>query len=314
MDSSLTAATGRVMLRLKPEDPKQPDAGRRAEFTSYQLRFTDANQRENRRPVRYRIEVDADQRPKVRFVTPTEAEVQLLANDSLEMKVAAEDDFGLRRVAIMAEVRGQNRASRCPSRRSWMSPPRRRPRPGRSRSPISSGRRTGSSRGRAGHLLGRSPRQQGGGRPARLPKGRDRETGDRHRRPGAPAAAPGGRPGRRQSPEPRPQAERFADQSPQPAEPTPNRRQHPTKRPNSRSPAKTDASPPSAAEKPKPPGQESGPSQANQKEQPGGAGQVRQRRVVSPRRSARTGSEARLSSGQARGGDPRRDQPRRRDG
>ena len=107
MDTNGIAATGRFTLNLKPEDPKQPEAGRRPEFTSYQLRFTDAKERTNRRPVRHGIEVDADQRPKVRFVAPAENEVPLLATDSLELKVAAEDDFGLRRVVVKAEVAGK---------------------------------------------------------------------------------------------------------------------------------------------------------------------------------------------------------------
>jgi len=107
METSGIAATGRLTLKLKPEDPKQPDAGRRPEFTSYRLRFTDAKERTNRRPVRHGIEVDADQRPKVRFVAPAENEVPLLATDSLELKVAAEDDFGLRRVVVKAEVAGK---------------------------------------------------------------------------------------------------------------------------------------------------------------------------------------------------------------
>jgi len=107
MDTSGPAAAGRVTLKLNPEDPKQPDAIRRPEFTSYQLRFLDAKQRENRRPVRHRIEVDPDGKPKVRFVAPTDGEVPLLASDSLELKVAAEDDFGLRRVVIVAEVAGK---------------------------------------------------------------------------------------------------------------------------------------------------------------------------------------------------------------
>jgi hypothetical protein len=107
MDTSGPAAAGRVTLKLNPEDPKQPDAIRRPEYTSYQLRFIDAKQRENRRPVRHRIEVDPDGKPKVRFVAPTDGEVPLLANDSLEWKVAAEDDFGLRRVVIVAEVAGK---------------------------------------------------------------------------------------------------------------------------------------------------------------------------------------------------------------
>ena len=101
------AAAGRVTLKLNPEDPKQPDAIRRPEYTSYQLRFIDAKQRENRRPVRHRIEVDPDGKPKVRFVAPTDGEVPLLANDCLEWKVAAEDDFGLRRMIIVAEVAGK---------------------------------------------------------------------------------------------------------------------------------------------------------------------------------------------------------------
>ena len=51
--------------------------------------------------------MDPDGKPKVRFVAPTDGEVPLLANDSLEWKVAAEDDFGLRRVVIVAEVAGK---------------------------------------------------------------------------------------------------------------------------------------------------------------------------------------------------------------
>ena len=85
------------MIRLTPE------------HASYQLRFTDVRKREDRRPIRYRIEVIPDQKPEVRFVDPPPNEIHLPLNGSLTLKVHAEDpDFGLRRVAVCAEREGKS--------------------------------------------------------------------------------------------------------------------------------------------------------------------------------------------------------------
>ncbi|MGQ9573935.1 MAG: hypothetical protein ACUVUC_01330 [Thermoguttaceae bacterium] len=98
MDSEGRSATGRLVLRVSPEDPG------RSEYVAYHVRFTDPQRRENRRPNRHRIEVIPDQKPEVRFLLPAESEVAVSETGWLELKVRAEDpDFGLRRVALLAE-------------------------------------------------------------------------------------------------------------------------------------------------------------------------------------------------------------------
>ena len=97
MDVSGKTATGRCTLRLNKEDPP------RAEHESYQLRFTDRQGRENRRPIRYHIEVTRDLAPEVRILEPQQEEVQLPVGSQLDIRVRAEDpDFALRRVALRA--------------------------------------------------------------------------------------------------------------------------------------------------------------------------------------------------------------------
>ncbi len=102
MTADGSTATGRLTLAMSRSDPTQP------EYHWYQLRFTDPERRENRRPIRHRIDVIPDQKPEVRFVDPPPEELQLPVNGSAELKVHAEDpDFGLRRVELRAEREGR---------------------------------------------------------------------------------------------------------------------------------------------------------------------------------------------------------------
>jgi len=91
-------ANGQFTLRMKADEPASP------EHREYQLHFVDRHNRENRKPIRYRIEVLRDLPPDVQIVEPQEENIQLAENGQLEFRVRASDpDFGLRRVALRAE-------------------------------------------------------------------------------------------------------------------------------------------------------------------------------------------------------------------
>jgi len=97
------SATGRFTLRLQPDDPTH------AEHDFYQIRFTDKNGRENRRPIRYSIEVLRDLPPEVQILKPQKDETTVAEDGKLEIRLRAEDpDFGLRRVALRAEQENQS--------------------------------------------------------------------------------------------------------------------------------------------------------------------------------------------------------------
>lgn len=97
MESRGQSAQVAFFLRMHPQEPTQP------EYTSYQLRFVDPQGRENRRPIRYRIEVVPDLPPEIRIVTDLPDEIRLPRNGHLDVVLRAEDpDFGLRKVGIRA--------------------------------------------------------------------------------------------------------------------------------------------------------------------------------------------------------------------
>lgn len=98
MESRGQSARVAFFLRMNPQEPTQP------EYTSYHLRFVDPQGRENRRPIRYRIEVLPDLPPEVRIVTDLPEEIRLPRNGYLDVALRAEDpDFGLRKVGIRAQ-------------------------------------------------------------------------------------------------------------------------------------------------------------------------------------------------------------------
>ncbi len=98
MTSDGTRASVDFVLAMRPNDPLLP------QYESYQIRFSDASGRENRRPVRHRIEVFPDLPPEIRWVDPPPERVTLPQNGSLDLKVRAEDpDFGLRSVRLRIE-------------------------------------------------------------------------------------------------------------------------------------------------------------------------------------------------------------------
>jgi len=96
-------AVGRFTLRLHPEDAS------RSEFDSYQLRFADLQGRENRRPIRHRIEVIPDLPPEIQLLEPVGEELQLPVDGELAFSIRAEDpDFALRRVVLRMEHDGRS--------------------------------------------------------------------------------------------------------------------------------------------------------------------------------------------------------------
>ncbi|MBN2024313.1 MAG: hypothetical protein JW809_16140 [Pirellulales bacterium] len=96
-------AVGRFTLRLRADEPGRP------EFDAYQIRFVDASGRENRRPVRYQIDVIPDVPPEVAFVDPPAEHVELPSNGRLEWTLEARDpDFALRGVALRAQSEGKS--------------------------------------------------------------------------------------------------------------------------------------------------------------------------------------------------------------
>ena len=98
-------AVGHFFLRLRPKDLSK------AEFDSYQLRFADLQGRENVRPIRHRIEVIRDLPPVAQLVEPTRELVQVAIDETLTIKVRAEDpDFGLRRVRLRMQCGGESLA------------------------------------------------------------------------------------------------------------------------------------------------------------------------------------------------------------
>ncbi len=102
MDSEDRTATGRFTLRMLSDDPT------RGEHDFYQLLFTDKNHRKNPRPIRYNIEVLRDLPPEVQIVEPQKDETNVALDGKLEIRLRAEDpDYGLRRVAIRAELNKQ---------------------------------------------------------------------------------------------------------------------------------------------------------------------------------------------------------------
>lgn len=97
------AAHGEFALAMNGEDRSRPQQD------SYQLRFTDEEGRENRRPTRYRIDVIRDEPPEVRLVNPPADNAQVPLDGSVELQVRAEDrDFALRRVALRLEREGKS--------------------------------------------------------------------------------------------------------------------------------------------------------------------------------------------------------------
>lgn len=103
MKSNDRTASGEITLKMSPNDPTKP------EYNFYQLLFTDKNKRENNKPIRYNIEVLRDLPPEIQIVQPQQEEAVVPEDGKLDLVVRAQDpDFGLRRVAFLAE-KGQQR-------------------------------------------------------------------------------------------------------------------------------------------------------------------------------------------------------------
>ncbi len=91
-------ATGQLTLALDPDNPGK------AQFSGYQILFTDTNGHSVRRPVRYNIDVDRDLPPVVQIDKPLQEVVEMPEDGQLPIHVKASDpDFGLRHVTIQAE-------------------------------------------------------------------------------------------------------------------------------------------------------------------------------------------------------------------
>jgi len=109
------AASARLTLIMDPNDPATPL------HESYQLRFTDKSGRQNRLPIRHRIEVIRDLPPEISLVDPPPEQIELPEDGVLELQIRAQDpDFALRRVALRAE---------CDERPLGISPLLDKPRP-----------------------------------------------------------------------------------------------------------------------------------------------------------------------------------------
>ena len=101
-----TQATGHFTLRMAEKNAIRPEEPLRPQYSSYQLRFSDAAGRENTRPIRHEIEVIPDLSPDVRLIDPPPDKVEVPLNGAVEFKIRAEDpDYGLREVALRAERR-----------------------------------------------------------------------------------------------------------------------------------------------------------------------------------------------------------------
>ena len=99
--------------RSRPPAPSRwrwtPKIPTRPQHDSYQLLFTDAKDRGNTRPIRYRIDVVRDLPPEVKFTSPDQEESQVAEDGRLEIGVWAQDpDFALRRVLLRAERDGRS--------------------------------------------------------------------------------------------------------------------------------------------------------------------------------------------------------------
>ena len=70
------------------------------QYDEYQLRMTDNQKHDDRRPLRYRIDVDRDLPPEIKIVEPTQQEVSVAENGQLQCVHASDPDSfgGLRRV------------------------------------------------------------------------------------------------------------------------------------------------------------------------------------------------------------------------
>ncbi len=84
---------------------KPGQRGMAPEFESYQIRFSNLQRHENPQPIRHSIEIIADLPPQAQIVDPTEKEVELPLNGSLEIKVRASDaDYALSQVQLHGEL------------------------------------------------------------------------------------------------------------------------------------------------------------------------------------------------------------------
>ena len=93
-------ATATFTLALKA-DRQSP------EHTSYQIRFTNVDGKENLQPIRHQIEVTRDVAPEVQFLAPNRDEIDLPIDRSLAVEVSAHDpDFALARVAVVGQPSG----------------------------------------------------------------------------------------------------------------------------------------------------------------------------------------------------------------
>jgi hypothetical protein len=77
-------------------------------YTSYQLRFQNADGDQNLRPIRHTIETIPDLAPEIEFLAPKASEVRVREGDVLPLELTASDpDFALRRVRLLAESDGR---------------------------------------------------------------------------------------------------------------------------------------------------------------------------------------------------------------
>lgn len=73
------------------------------QYRNYQLLFKNQQGRQNPQPVRHQIDVTRDLAPEIQLVLPKQDDIDLPANESVELEVVANDpDFALRKVTLLA--------------------------------------------------------------------------------------------------------------------------------------------------------------------------------------------------------------------
>lgn len=101
MKTSATEASASFVLALR-DDRRTP------QHASYVLRFTNAEGRKNRNPVKYTIDVEPDYAPEAAITAPREKTVDVRLDETVTIEVTATDpDFALADARIRGQVAGR---------------------------------------------------------------------------------------------------------------------------------------------------------------------------------------------------------------
>ena len=100
--------TGREDSAQATFNLKLREDGQTPQYPSYMLRFTNAEGRLNRDPVKYPIVVEPDLAPEAAILRPQEKLLDVRLNDTVTIEVEARDpDFGLAKVRLRGKVPGR---------------------------------------------------------------------------------------------------------------------------------------------------------------------------------------------------------------